>query len=392
MNSLSPAVETLVGRVRDLEPFIRDQAEVADEQRQLPRPLVDALHDAGLMRMYVPERYGGAGLTPMETLPIVEAVSRIDASVGWAMNIGAGSIYFGSLLDDESEREAVLAEPRGAGAGSGNPTSYRITRAPGGYRATGRSGFATACTFATNVTIGGAVYEGDSDTPIMGPTGPEVVFGLVPIDQVQIIDTWNATGLRGTGSHDVAVHDVFIPESRTFNLFAARYRADDPYSCVPLLHRFAGTMVGVGLGAAQHAIDAFVETADKKVAGGDFVLVKERAIARIELARAMALVGSARAYALSTMQRVHDLTYGGRPVELGEMAALRLALVTAAAQCAEATDIIRVVSGTTGMNPKSPIERCWRDAHAVQSHTGFGTHNLEKVGMVAFGMEPPGGI
>lgn len=240
--------------------------------------------------------------------------------------------------------------------------------------------------------MGGAVFEGDSPTPVMTPAGPQLIFGLVPAGQVQVIDTWDATGLRGTGSHDVAVDDVFIPESRTFNLVAASYRPDDPYSCVPLLHRFSGTMVGVGLGAAQHAIDAFIATAEKKVAGGDFVLVKDRSIARIEVARAMALVASARAYAQSAVRRVHDLTYGGRPVPLEEMAALRLALVTSAAQCAEATDIIRVVSGTTGMSPKSPIDRCWRDAHAVQSHTGFGTHNLEKIGMVAFGMEPPGGI
>jgi indole-3-acetate monooxygenase len=122
------------------------------------------------------------------------------------------------------------------------------------------------------------------------------------------------------------------------------------------------------------------------------VLVKDRPIARIELARAMGLTGSARAYAQAAIRRIHDLTYGGRPVEVREMAALRLALVTAAAQCAEATDIIRVVSGTSGMSPKSPIDRCWRDAHGAASHTGFGTHNLEKVGMVAFGMEPPGGI
>ncbi len=392
MSPRHPRVEALLEHVRPLEPFIREQAEAADQERQLPQPLVDALHDSGLMRMYVPEKYGGSGLSPMEALGVVEAVARIDASVAWALNIGAGSVLFGDLLDDEDERVAVLSEPRGAGAGSGTPTSYRITRVEGGYRATGRSAFATACTFATNITIGGAVFEGDSPTPVMTPTGPELVFGLVPASEVEIIDTWNATALRGTGSHDIAVDDVFIPEGRTFNLFAAMYRPEDPYSCVPLLHRFAGTMLGVGLGAAEHAIEAFVDMADKKVAGGDYVLVKDRAIARIELAKAMGLVGSARAYGLSAMQRLHDLTYGGQPVELREMAALRLALVTAARQCAEATDIIRAVSGTSGMSPKSPIERCWRDAHGVASHTGFGTHNLEKVGMVVFGMEPPGGI
>jgi alkylation response protein AidB-like acyl-CoA dehydrogenase len=106
----------------------------------------------------------------------------------------------------------------------------------------------------------------------------------------------------------------------------------------------------------------------------------------------MGLVGAARTYCDAASRRLHDLTYGGRPVTVPDLAAHRLALVTATAQAAEATDIIRVIAGTTGMSPKSPIDRCWRDAHAVQSHAGFGTHNLEKVGMVALGMEPPGGI
>jgi alkylation response protein AidB-like acyl-CoA dehydrogenase len=123
MSQRNPRVEALLEHVRQLEPFIREQAEAADQERQLPQPLVDALHDSGLMRMYVPEKYGGSGLSPMEALGVVEAVARIDASVAWALNIGAGSVLFGDLLDDEDERVAVLSEPRP------RPTASRASRA-----------------------------------------------------------------------------------------------------------------------------------------------------------------------------------------------------------------------------------------------------------------------
>ncbi|HEX6032346.1 MAG TPA: acyl-CoA dehydrogenase family protein [Tepidiformaceae bacterium] len=386
-----PRVLGLLEHIQSIEPLIRNEADVSNDLRQLSPALVEALHDIGLFRMNLPDRFGGLGLTPIEIMPIAEALARIDASVAWATVVGAGSLSFATLMNDEAAKREIMCTPRGAGAGSGSPTSYRVTRVDDGYRVSGRSRFATACTFATWIAVGGALFEGDQ--VVMAPAGtPRLVFGMVPASELEIVDSWHADGLRGTGSHDVVAHNVFIPEGRTFNLFDTSPRWDDPYHCVPLLNRYACELVAVGIGAAQHAIDAFIELALGKVAGGDFALVRDRGVARIELAKAMGLVAGARAYVTAAAQRVHDLAYGGRALPTNEMAALRLAMVTAAAQAAEATDLIRAVSGTSAMDPGCAIGRCWRDAHAVASHTGFGAHNLEKVGMVAFGMEPPGGI
>jgi len=121
----------LVGRARALAPLIRAHADESERERKLATPVVDALHDAGLFRMMLPESLGGSGLNAAEAAPILEEVACADGSAGWNLAIGAGNSAFLALLEDEAAIAELSASPRSLGAGSINPTSLRLTPAPG---------------------------------------------------------------------------------------------------------------------------------------------------------------------------------------------------------------------------------------------------------------------
>jgi alkylation response protein AidB-like acyl-CoA dehydrogenase len=119
-------VSMLLDRIKAMAPLIRLEAESSNDQRQLSEPLVEALHDIGIFRMYVPQRYGGLGLTPIEIMPVAEALAHIDASTAWAAVVGAGSLAFATLMHDDAARTEILSAPRASGAGSGGPAAFRL--------------------------------------------------------------------------------------------------------------------------------------------------------------------------------------------------------------------------------------------------------------------------
>lgn len=261
---------------RALAPRIRARAAEIEAARELPRDLVMEIASARLFKVGVSEEEGGLGADILTTLHVIEEVARADGSTGWCLAMGINTFRQSAQLAPEVRREIFHGNPVGVSAGSANPRG-RAVAVPGGYRVTGHWFFASGCMHSS--ALHGACRVFDGDEPRRRSNGDQEVriAFFYPKSQARIIDTWNVTGMRGTGSHDIEVEDLFVPEERTFSAAERRARVTGPMN---RMHGFDLAGCGfccVGLGVARAAIDEFVELAQVKVPRGSSDLLRDRA-------------------------------------------------------------------------------------------------------------------
>ena len=196
-------VERLLADIRELAPDISARAAEIEAGRRIPLDLVDALKSIGVFRIFVPRSHGGLELDLPAALEIIEALGRIDGSVGWTAMIGSGCDLFASLLSPESYEQVYRNGPDVIIAGSAQPAgTAEATRAAGASTDAGRSravaSMPTGCSGFCIMTEGGK--------PLAGEDGAPLVRGfLLPARDWQIEDTWHVAGLKGTGSHHIAL-------------------------------------------------------------------------------------------------------------------------------------------------------------------------------------------
>jgi alkylation response protein AidB-like acyl-CoA dehydrogenase len=211
----------------------------------------------------------------------------------------------------------------------------------------------------------------ESNEPRLQPDGTPVLRSVVfPTSKVQIIDTWTSTGLRGSGSHDYAVCDLFVPEQHTFWLLT-----DAPLQSGPLFAfrgLFLSAAAALALGIARGAIDALVELAATKEPSGSKMLLRERASVQTTVARAEAIVESARAFAWQATAAVWQATQAGLGVSTRQRALFRLAITNAVSSAVEAVDLMYSAGGGSSVLASSPLDRQFRDIHTLAQHAAFG--------------------
>jgi indole-3-acetate monooxygenase len=357
-------------RVRALEPLVRAAAAEAEVARRYPSVVIEALAETGLFRALVPCAAGGLEADPLLVHDLVEEVSRWDGSAGWTAMIGSGASFLSGFLPTEFARE-IFAHPNAFLGGNLGAVSARATAVPGGYRVTGQWPFVSGCEHAT--WLGGATALEDGTTRIL----------VFPRASYEIVDTWTVTGLRATGSHDVAVHDVFVPRERTF------WWTDGPVDPSPLYRvRFMlVTHAAHALGIARAAIDALCALAEVKTPTRSPGLLKERSIVQMQVAQAEALVQSARDFMLRTTGEAWADVCAGRPVGGRQRVLLRLAMTNAVQASAQAVDLMWAAAGGSPVYASSPLERCFRDIHVATQHAAVSTLSWETMGRGLFDPE-----
>ena len=385
-------VQELVGAARALAPLIRAHADESERERRLAPAVVDALYEAGLFRMFVPERFGGAGLDYGQGMAVIEEVSAADGSAGWNHAIGAGTLSFATMLDDDGAIEEVLKAPRALAAGSINPMALRVVPEDGGYRLRGRLQYASGVTQSTWLVAGGLVFDGEQ--PRFTPAGAPVLRGaFFPTSEARVLDTWRVSGLCGTGSHDVEVAEVFVPASRTWDFLGTEPKRHDPLAAISLPSRLGVSLVAVGVGILRRAIDELASLAAAKTPFASRSLLRDRASVQIDVARAVGLLDGARAHVRLVCSEVFEGARSGSPPALADLARLRLAYVTATEQLLRGIDLVRGASGMNAIATGSALERCWRDLHAVSQHFALSSAHFERLGKIRLGLDPgPGPI
>jgi indole-3-acetate monooxygenase len=381
--ALKESEPNLIEAAKAFRPRILAQRDRIEAGRRLPDDLVGELARAGFFRIFLPAPYGGLDLAPTAAMEVFEELARADASVAWC--VWNGNTYWTTARWVKEVALAVFADPDTILANSTRP-SGRAEVVEGGYRVSGRWSLVSGCQFSAWMILMCIVHEGGK--PRLTPSGtPELRFMLCPAADCEIVDTWTVSGLRGTGSHDVVVQDRFVPASH------ASFHTDplvltDPRYKLPLSSRVHPGLGAMALGIARGAIEALIELAGGKRHERTSQALTEDRGAQTRLSQAEALVGSARLYLLDTVERVwHDVA-AGREAALETRAQARLATWHAVTSACQAVDLVYLSGGATSLYATCPIERAFRDVHAITQHIGVHPRSLETTGRVFFGLEP----
>jgi indole-3-acetate monooxygenase len=386
----TPYRDQLLVAVQSLEPLIRAHADEAERDRRLSPVVVTALAEAGIFRMYTPRTLGGFEVDPLTFYHVVEAIARIDGSTGWCVFIAGGNPLLGAFLTDEAAEKVFGSDPHVIAAGVVHPYGKAVLSA-GDYRVTGRWSYASGCQHSTWIFCCCEVFDGDQ-LRLTEDGEPDVRLFFIPIGQVSILDTWDVSGLAGTGSHDVVIDQVFVPSAYTC-LFkpgmtpqGARYQS--PIYRYVLYASFALPIGAVALGIAQGALDACLELAQSKKFGVGADMLCDRPLFQVRIAEATALVRSARAWLHTTIQQTWQSHLANAPVSLDERADLLLAAANATRSAAAAVDILYTAAGASANYRRSPLQRALRDIHAATQHVGTATPQFESAGRMLLGLPP----
>ena len=384
--AVAPSPTSPLDIARALAPRIRARAAEIEAARQLPADLVQEIANAKLYKVAVAEADGGLGADVLTSLHVIEEVARADGSTGWCVAMGINTFRQSAQLAPTVRRRIFHSDPIGVSAGSANARG-RAVAVPGGYRVTGHWFFASGCMHSS--ALHGACKVFDGDAPRLRPSGDQEVriAYFYPKSQARIVDTWDVSGMRGTGSHDLVAEDVFVPEEHTFSAAERRARVTGP---INRMHGFDLAGCGfccVGLGVARAAIDAFVELAQTKVPRMSSALLREKQLVQAQVGEAEALLRSGRALLFDVVENMWRTALAEEPITERQRADLRLAMTHAAQSAAKATHMVCTAAGTTSIFASSPLERYARDAEVVTRHNQLQYVNYEAVGRTMLGLE-----
>ncbi|HEY6438703.1 MAG TPA: acyl-CoA dehydrogenase family protein [Acetobacteraceae bacterium] len=369
---------------RALAPLIHGFAEEIERSRRLPLPLVDAMAQAGLFRLWVPRALDGEEADPMTLVRVVEEISRADGSVGWCVAIGGGSGVFGGYLPSVSAREIYRGDPNVRMAGSFRPFGEAVV-VDGGYRVTGRWPLGSGCQHSPWIV--GSCRILDSAEPRLSADGTPVTrILLFPVADCEIADTWHSIGLRGTGSHDIAVADVFVPADRSFS-FREPPVEPGPLYAMPPIALFGAILAAVPLGIARHAIDILLGLAGTKIATRSRQSLREDVTMQAGLGRAEALLRSGRAFLYEALDEAWQVVCSGQTLSVAQRATLWLASTHAAIAAKDATELMFSAGGASSAYTNAGLERCMRDILAAGQHLTVAPPNYQMAGQALLGSD-----
>lgn len=365
--------------------MIRNCREEIDTVRQLPAEVVQALRTAGIFRLLAPARFGGYEVDPITFIKIVEEIAAADGSVGWIATV----CNVGGLLAGYMREEAAMAihgeNPDAIIAGGINPTG-KACAVDGGYLLQGRWAYGSGIRHADWVYGSCVIYDGEQ-VRLDSAGKPEIRLMLFPATACVVHDTWNVGGLRGTGSDDFSVSDLFVSSDRSLIAFAGQASQPGILFKFPF-SLFAALIAAVPLGIARGAISALVELAKSKKPTGANALLCERSSAQIAVERAEALVRSGRAFLFETLTEMRSEIVESGEAGMRSRALLRIACTQAALNAAHAVDLMFEAGGATSVYTSSPLERCFRDVHAALQHIAVSSTYFELSGRVLLGLDP----
>lgn len=352
-----------------------EHAETSERERTLATEVAQALAASPIPSMLVPAALGGGEREPREMVAALSVIAKGDGSAAWCAMVAATSGLVSAYVDPDFARDAF--SPPAIAGGVYAPMG-KATLDKDEYVVSGRWPFASGCRHATTL-MGGALVAGNGH--------PAVRAMVFPADVAEIHETWDVTGLRGTGSHDIEVVELRVPAGHTASLSNDRPRHDGPLYAFPAFGLLALGIAGVAMGIAAGAIDDVVALAGSKKPGGSKRTLAERSSCQAAVAHAEAQVGSARAYVDEAVGEAWDAASANGEISVEGRAKLRLAATHATRSAAKAVDLMYETGGGTAIYTRSPLERRFRDIHTARAHMMVSPASLELVGRVSLGLE-----
>lgn len=364
--------EEMVERARSLAPRISARAEECEQLRRLPDATERDLHESGLFRMVQPARVGGADLDVGVLVDTCAEVARVCPSTAWNLGNLSSHHWMLGYFPPAAQDELWDASPDVLIATSLIFPNGRGRKVEGGYEVTGRWPLSSGVDNCDWNMLAFMVRERDDGPPT------DQRFALVHRSQYEIIDTWHAVGLSGTGSKDVAVKALFVPEHRTLTAWAFNGKAHpgsqvnpSPLFRLPMLALGPYVLSGVMLGCARGAYELTVGAARKRNATTTGQPVGASQSVQIKVAEAGARIDTAELLMRRACDHAMDVARAGREAEHGDKVRYRRDAFFAARMCLEAVDLLMGIAGSGGLYLGNPMQRLFRDAHAANAHIMF---------------------
>lgn len=381
-------------RVAELTEVIRTGGDRAQQLRRLAPETVDALIDAGMFRFTLPTELGGENASVGETIEVLEAIAKVDASVGWNVMLGSEiNAMAAGGMPKELAREVYLDNPRVimcGGGGPGTAPSRAVRQKDGSFKVWGQTTFISGCHNAEWCFMGAPIMDGDK--PEMNAEGqPVFKMWFLHKSQYEILDTWDVAGLRGSGSHDVKADGAVVSEKwARVDLVMLPALYDNPVYRIPVALRLAYNKAAVAIGVARGALDEFANLAQTKLPLMSAVPLRDKPIAQFRYGEAEATLRAARAFLFEAMGDVEEELRRGRATPSGKLTQIaRLACTHAANASMQVVDVVHNTAGTSGMRMHSPLERKLRDAHGCATHRWVAHPLYADLGRIFLGHEAP---
>ncbi|MPY75571.1 MAG: hydroxylase [Alphaproteobacteria bacterium] len=373
----SKAYDTIEA-ARRLVPTVARRAPEIESARRIPHDLLGELVAAGCFRILTPTSHGGLGADLPTGMRMFETLARADASVAWTVMMGGASWIDLVGLPRATFDELFASRPNVTFAGVFSP-SGSIKAIEGGYKVTGRWSFASGCEDA-DWLFGNNVEKIEGDVP-------HLRMAVFTPDQVVVEDTWNVSGLSGTGSHHFHVDDVFVPSARTLVPLSDEPCIDAVIARVPPPAMLSLNIGSVAVGIGQGALDDIVALATGKIP-----LLAESTLARnahfqFELASADATLRAARALLYESAESLWASATSGSPLSLDDRARIRSAAVWATNRATEVVTSAYRAGGGSSVYASSPLQRRLRDVNALTQHFLVRNDTLTTAGAILAGQD-----
>ena len=363
-----PTADALVERAQAMVPALRQRAAATEAQRRVGKESAQQFLDAGFFRVLQPQSHGGYELPFGTHMRIAAELGRGCASSAWVASVIAVHSWIVGMFPAEAQDEVWGGDNAALVATSFLPAGAKAERVGSGIVLSGRWKFSSGldlCKWAIPLI----------DLPARDGGGKsELGLALIPLSDCKTEDTWYTSGLAGTGSNDFTCESLFVPEHRVIAVSALKGGATPgsavnpgPLYRLPLWTFFPFALIGAGLGAAKGALDQVVDgLANRKSIAQ--VRIAEQQSVQLRIARATAQLNAAEALLLQDLQAVNrDATAGTIP-DMPQRLRYRLDLSYAIELCVQAVDTLYPLLGGRGLVATDPVQRAWRDVHAVAQH------------------------
>ncbi|UPT90232.1 acyl-CoA dehydrogenase family protein [Bradyrhizobium barranii subsp. apii] len=366
------AYAAMIARTRALVPRLRERAARTEELRHLPTETEKDLHDAGLFRMLQPKRIGGAELDYVALVDCAELLGMADASVAWNLANLASHHWMLGMFEQKAQDLVWRRDPDALIASSFIFPAGRATRVEGGYRLHGSWPFSSGVASCEWNMLASVVYSDDE------ADGIEYRIFLLPKVDYKVLDTWNVTGLRGTGSCDVEVRDTFVADYMTVAVgdlaggpTPGSNVNPNPLYSLPVFSLFPYVLSGVALGNAQVCLDDYAEVARHRISTYNRAKLSDFQSTQIKIAEASAKIDAARLIMRSACVNAMEDARRDRTPDMATKTRYRRDGAFSVNLCTDAVSMLFAASGARGLFTTGVLQRQFRDAHAINSHLAF---------------------
>lgn len=360
--------QAVLDGVRDLLPGIRERADEAERLRVVPEASIKELEEVGFFRLLQPRRFDGHEADPVDFYTAVRDIAGACGSTGWVSSVVGVHPWQVALFPDEAQ-QAVWGDDTTTRLSSSYAPTGKAQLTDGGYLLSGKWSFSSGCDHCSWVLLGGLVFNDEGNVV-------DFKTFLVPRESYTIVDVWHMVGLSGTGSNDIVVEDVFVPDAFTLSMGdtgrcfgpGQEQNSSELYK-LPFHSIFTGTITTPIIGMARGAYAEHVEMQQKRVRAA---YLGEKAsldpFAAVRIARASSEIDAAWALLVNNIREEQAHVARGEQIPLGLRLRVRRDQVLGTQRAIDAIDSLFEASGGRALTEGTYLQRAWRDAHAGRVH------------------------